>query len=196
MIIKKIIPVAVVVLTFVFSTVAVSSAGFLEDLKKKIPSDIPIKKNKRLSEGTVIDGLKEALSVSTKKAVKKTSKTNGYFKNPKIKIPLPPKIERVGVTLRKAGLDKQVDDFVLSMNRAAEKAAPKAAAIFVDAIKDMSFDDARGILNGGDRAATEYFQRTSGTKIADEFRPVVTSAMDSVGVTKKFKELMGLYNSF
>ncbi|MCK4846275.1 MAG: DUF4197 domain-containing protein [Deltaproteobacteria bacterium] len=184
---------AVIIFSFGFSTLGVSSAGFLEDLKKELPIELPIKTNRGLSESTVIDGLKEALSVSTRKAVKKTSRAGGYFKNPKIKIPLPPKIKKVGATLRKVGLNKEVDEFILSMNRAAEKAAPKAAAIFVKAIKGMSFDDARAILGGNETAATEYFQRRSGAEIADEFRPVVTSAMNKVGVTKKFKELMGLY---
>ncbi|MCK5237010.1 MAG: DUF4197 domain-containing protein [Deltaproteobacteria bacterium] len=190
---KKITIMAVSALMLTVSIVTVSCAGFLDELKKELPMDLSIGQEKGLNERTIIDGLKEALSVSTENAVKTTSKTNGYFKNPEIKIPIPPKIEKVGETLRKAGFNKQVDEFILSMNRAAEKAAPKAASIFVDAIKRMSFDDARGILDGGDTAATEYFQRKSSVKIADEFRPVITEAMDSVGATKNFKKIMDIY---
>lgn len=194
---NKITLIAVTAFLFLTSVVTISCAGFLDDLNEKlpieIPTELPIKTEKGLSKETIIDGLKEALSVSTEKAVKKTSKTDGYFKNAKIKIPLPPKVKKIGSTLRKAGFSKKVDEFVLSMNRAAEKAAPRAAAIFIDAIKDMSFDDARAILDGGDTAATEYFQRKSSAEIADAFRPVITTAMNSVGVTKKFKELTTLY---
>jgi hypothetical protein len=108
---------------------------------------------------------------------------------------MPEKIQKVADVLRKVGYQKEVDDFILSMNRAAEKAAPMATSYFVGAIKEMSFDDARKILNGGDTAATEFFKRKTSDKIAASFKPVVSSSMNEVGVTKKYKDMMGKYES-
>jgi enolase len=109
---------------------------------------------------------------------------------------MPEKIQKVADILGKVGYQKQVDDFVLSMNRAAEKAAPQATSIFVDAIKGMTIEDARKILNGGDTAATEFFKSKTHDKIYDVFKPIVSSSMDEVGVTRSYKEMMGKYESF
>ncbi len=146
-------------------------------------------------ENTVISGLKEALSIGTGNAVKLVSQVDGYFGNEMIKILLPEKFEKMGSTLGKIGYQKLIDDFVLSMNRAAEKAAPQAASIFVKAIKEMSFQDARGILAGGDTAATEYFKEKTSDEIHGVFKPVISSAMNEVGVTMTFKSMMDKYTS-
>jgi len=146
-------------------------------------------------DSTVVSGLKEALSLGTDKAVKNVSRIDGYFGNEIIKILMPEKIQKVADVLRKVGYQKEVDDLILSMNRAAEKAAPMATSYFVGAIKEMSFDDARKILNGGDTAATEFFKRKTSDKIAASFKPVVSSSMNEVGVTKKYKDMMGKYES-
>lgn len=146
-------------------------------------------------EGTAASGLKEALSIGTENAVKDVSRVDGYFGNPAIKILMPENIQKVADVLGKVGYRKEVDDFVLSMNRAAEKAAPRALSIFVDAIKEMTFYDARGILEGGDTAATEFFKRKTHDKLYSAFRPVVSSRMDEVGVTRYYKEMMGKYES-
>jgi len=177
-------------LVFVFST-TIAAAGLLEDVMKNIggPS------RGEPDEGTIISGLKEALSIGTDKAVKNVSQVDGYFGNQVIKILMPEKIQRVADILGKVGYQKQVDDFVLSMNRAAEKAAPKAASIFVDAIKGMTIEDARKILNGGDTAATEFFKDKTHDKIYDAFKPIVSSSMNEVGVTLSYKEMMGKYES-
>ena len=106
-----------------------------------------------LTESEIINGLKEALEIGTGKAVKRVSKVDGYYKNPKIKIPLPNAVQKVETLLRTAGYGPKVDAFELSMNRAAERAAPEAKAIFWDAIKQMKFEDARKILNGRDNEA-------------------------------------------
>ena len=97
--------------------------------------------------------------------------------------------------LSKMGMRKQIDEFILSMNRAAEKAAPKAKPIFIAAVKEMSFQDARNILDGGNTAATEYFQGKTSTKLSDAFKPVISSSMDKVGVTKSYKALKNKYLS-
>jgi hypothetical protein len=133
--------------------------------------------------------------VGTGKAVTETSKTDGFFANQAIRILLPEKVRGVGDFLGKAGYQKEVDDFVLSMNRAAEKAAPQARSIFVDAIRQMTVEDARKILEGGDTAATEYFRgRTSG-KLHEAFRPIVSSSMDEVGTARSYKEMMGKFTA-
>jgi RNA binding exosome subunit len=146
-------------------------------------------------DSTVVSGLKEALSLGTDNAVKNVSRMDGYFGNEIIKILMPEKIQKVADMLRKVGYQKEVDDFILSMNRAAEKAAPMATSYFVGAIKEMSFDDARKILNGGDTAATEFFKRKTSDKIAASFKPVVSSSMNEVGVTKAYKAMTDRYTS-
>jgi hypothetical protein len=142
-----------------------------------------------------IAGLKEALSIGTGHAVTATSKTNGYFGNQAIKILMPEKIQKVADLLGRMGYQKEVDDFVLSMNRAAEKAAPQAKSIFIDAIHQMTFEDARKILGGSDTAATEYFKSKTSGKLYEAFRPIVSSSMNEVGTTRSYKEMMGKYTS-
>lgn len=143
----------------------------------------------------IIAGLKEALSIGTGNAVTATSKTNGYFGNKAIKILMPDKIQKVADVLGRVGYQKEVDDFVLSMNRAAEKAAPRAKAIFIDAIHQMTVEDARKILDGGDTAATEYFKARTSGKLYEAFQPIVSSSMNEVGTTRSYKEMMGKYTA-
>jgi len=141
-------------------------------------------------EKTVADGLKEALTVGTGKAVELVSKQDGYFANPKIKIPLPEKVQKTEKMLRKVGLSKQVDEFVLTMNRAAEKAAPVAKDIFIGAVKEMTITDAIKILRGGDTAATDYFRSKTNDKLYVSFKPTVSKAVMEVGVTKAYQQLV------
>jgi hypothetical protein len=181
----------VVLLTLLFA-VSFCYAGFLDDIFKKTPF---LSSKQELDEGTVISGLKEALSIGTDKAVKEVSKIDGYLGNEAIKILMPENIQKVADVLRKVGYQKPVDDFILSMNRAAEKAAPKAAAYFVDSVKRMTFEDAKKILNGGDTAATDFFKSKTYDKLFSDFKPAISSSMDEVGVTRSYKEMMGKYTS-
>jgi len=112
-----------------------------------------------------------------------------------IKVLMPEKIQKVADVLSKVGYQKEVDEFILSMNRAAEKAAPKAASFFVGAIKEMSIDDARGILNGGDTAATEFFRKKTHDQIYEAFKPIISTSMDEVGATRSYKNMMSKYES-
>jgi hypothetical protein len=128
--------------------------------------------------------------VGTGNAVALTGRPDGYFRNETIKILMPPKLRAVERGLRTAGLGRQIDDFILSMNRAAERSAPLAKDIFWSAIRDMSFDDARHILGGGDTAATEYFRGKTSDELAIAFRPVVEHAMNEVGASRRWDELM------
>jgi len=139
---------------------------------------------------TVAAGLKEALTIGSQNAVTAGSQADGYFKNPVIKIPLPEKIQKVEKPLRKVGLSKQVDEFILTMNRAAEKAAPQAKDIFVGAVKEMTIPDAINILRGGDTAATDYMRSKTYDKLYGVFKPTVTQAVMSVGVTKAYANLV------
>jgi hypothetical protein len=108
---------------------------------------------------------------------------------------MPEKIQKVADVLKMAGYQKEVDDFILSMNRAAEKAAPQATSYFIDAIKGMTFEDATKILNGGDTAATQFFKSKTQDKLYTSFKPVISSSMNEVGVTRSYKEMMGQYES-
>ncbi|MGB3427298.1 MAG: DUF4197 domain-containing protein [Burkholderiaceae bacterium] len=146
-------------------------------------------------EKTNAAGIKEALAVGTERAVKSLSQVNGYFGNAAVKILMPSTIQKVADVARMAGYQKQVDEFVLSMNRAAEAAAPQAARYFGDAIRDMTLEDARGILTGGDTAATEFFRRKTHDKLYAAFKPVVSKKVDEVGTTRAYKDMMGRYTS-
>ncbi len=150
-----------------------------------------LSKTTRLSDDKIASGLKEALQVGTSNAVKSTGRVDGYFGNPDIKILLPENVRRLDKGLRAVGYGPQVDQFVLSMNRAAEKAAPAARQIFLDAILQMSFDDVRGIYKGGDTAATDYFRNKTSDQLAQAFRPIVEQATSDVGVTEQYKKLVG-----
>jgi len=147
------------------------------------------------SDAKIASGLKEALQIGTQNAVNLTGKTDGYFQNHAIKILMPEKLRTLESGLRVVGYGPQVDEFVLSMNRAAERAAPSAKQIFWDAIGAMTFDDARKILGGSDTAATAYFRAKTSEKLAAAFRPVVEQATNEVGVTRQYKELVGRYQA-
>jgi hypothetical protein len=141
------------------------------------------------SEGRIVEGLKEALQVGTKNAVETVSKMDGYYKNPRIRIPLPGAVQKAEKVLRGVGYGAQVDAFLLSMNRAAEKAAPQAQSLFWDAVKQMSFEDARKILQGRENEATLYFKDRTWQKLDQAFKPIVHSTMSDVGVTRSYQEL-------
>ena len=148
-----------------------------------------------LSDVKIGSGLKDALKVGTENAVGLTGKTDGYFLNQAIKILMPEKLRTMESGLRMVGYGPQVDEFVLSMNRAAEQAAPHAKKIFWDAVGEMTFDDAQKILNGPQTAATDYFKGKTTDKLTVAFRPVVDQAMNEVGVTRQYKELIGQFQA-
>ena len=144
-----------------------------------------------LSDSQIGSGLKEALAVGTQKAVKLVSAPGGYLDNAAIRIPLPKDVQPAQRLLRDAGQGARVDNFVASMNHAAESAAPEAAGIFSDAVKAMTIDDARRLLNGGDTSITDYFKEKTSDKLAVAFRPHVVAAMKTNGVADKFQALQG-----
>ena len=146
-------------------------------------------------DATVVSGLKEALAVATAKAVTEVGRVDGYFSNQAIKILLPERFQKVAQTLNMLGFQKEVDAFVLSMNRAAEHAAPKAEPYFSKAVKEMTFEDATGILKGGDTAATEYFKAKTYSQLYEAFKPDVAASMNEAGVTRSYKAMMEKYQA-
>ncbi len=147
-----------------------------------------------LDESTVAAGLKEALRIGTERSTASTSKPDGFYKNALIRIALPEQYDGVAKTLNSIGLGSYVDDFERSMNRAAERASGEAIDVFWSAITQMSISDAFGILNGGDTAATDYFRRTTTASLTARFQPIVTSAMEEVGVYNIYNDLVATYN--
>jgi hypothetical protein len=162
-------------------------AGFFDDLAPVL--GVVSGPGNNLDDTTIAKGLKEALSTGTTRAVKAVSQRDGYFSNDLIKILLPEKIRSTADLLGKFGFQQEVDDFVLSMNRAAEKAAPKATEHFTTALKAMTFDDARAILQGDATSATQYFRQKTGDKIYADFKPVVVANMKDVGVTRNYTQM-------
>lgn len=146
-------------------------------------------------EARTAAGLKEALQVGVGNAVNLTGQVDGYFKNQAIKILMPKQLQTLEKGLRAVGYGPKVDEFVLSMNRAAEKAAPQAREIFVGAIHEMTFADAGKILTGGDTAATDYFKAKTTDRLTAAFRPTVEKAMSETGVTSQYKDLVGRFKA-
>jgi hypothetical protein len=172
------------------SGLSAQAAGF-EDILRSFGS-IP---KSSVDEDTTAAGLREALAVGTQNAVKSLSRPGGYFGNELVKILMPEKLRNVTEVLGKIGFQQQVDEFVLSMNRAAEKAAPQAASIFGEAIRNMSFDDARKILTGGDTSATDFFREKTRDRLYDAFKPIIASRMGEVGTTRAYQDMIGKYES-
>jgi hypothetical protein len=136
-------------------------------------------------------GLKEALTQGAGKAVDLLGKENGFLGNEKVKIPLPGKLEKAAEMMRSFGMGKYVDELETTMNRAAEAAVPEAKKLLVDSIKGMSLQDAKGILTGGDNAATEYFRRTTAAPLGEKFKPIVQKAIAKVKLAKKYDKFAG-----
>jgi len=142
----------------------------------------------------VTAGLKEALKVGIKNAVAESSKTNGFYNNALVKIPIPAEAKKLDQTLRDLGMGKLMDDFELSLNRAAEEASAKAVDVFVHSISQMTLDDAVGIWQGADDAATQYLKRTSTDKLEAEFKPIAKNAIEKVHVTQYWDDAAKVYN--
>ena len=146
-----------------------------------------------LSDAKIGSGLQEALKIGTQNAVVQTGEVNGFLMDKAIKILMPKPLQNMEKPLRLVGYGPQIDEFVVGMNRAAEKSVPFAKDIFWEAIGQMSFDDARKILAGGDTAATDYFKAKTSTKLQTAFRPSVEEVMGQVGVNRQYNELIGRY---
>jgi Protein of unknown function (DUF4197) len=147
-----------------------------------------------LTNTEVIGGLKEALTVGTNNSTALTSKLDGFYKNPEIFIPFPPEVQKVKEKVEMLGMKKQVDDFVMTMNRAAETASKEAAPIFINAITSMTISDGFAILKGENNAATNYLRQKTSSQLRVKFNPVVKNAIGEVGVTKYWNPIITTYN--
>lgn len=143
-----------------------------------------------LASDEVTAGLKEALSKGVEKAIESLGKEDGFLKNLNVKIPMPDNLKKVEKTLRTLRQDKMADEFVATINRAAEKAVPEAAAVLGESIKKMSIADAKTILNGPKDAATQYFRKSSETNLYSRFLPIVKNATSATGVTSAYKQMI------
>lgn len=142
-----------------------------------------------LSEGRIVDGLKQALEVASRKVVDRVGQPGGYLQDPTIHIPLPDYLQQVRPTLSMLGMGNLLDEVETRLNRGAEQAAPEAQRLFVDAITAMTIEDARGILEGPNDAATQYFRRTMGPDLRETFRPIVARELEQAGAVAAVQEV-------
>ena len=133
-------------------------------------------------------GLKSALEQGSSAAVDLLGKTDGFLGNKAVKIPLPGSLKKYEKLMRSVGMGKYADELILTMNRAAEAAVPEAKKLFVDAIKKMSVQDAKGILTGGQTSGTDYFKRTTSGQLREKFLPIVKSATAKVQLAETYNE--------
>jgi len=147
-----------------------------------------------LTSAEVAEGLKEALIKGISNGSDIVSRLDGYYQNPQIKIPFPPDVKKVEDKLRQIGFGKDVDNFVMTLNRGAEDAASEAKPIFISAIKSMTIQDAWGILKGNDDAATQYLKRTTTDQLRAKFKPVIQNSLNKVNATKYYGEIVTRYN--
>jgi hypothetical protein len=166
-----------------------------QQILKTIEQNVP-NANGQLSTSEIASGLKEALEVGAQNSSNQLSALDGFFKNAAIKILLPPEAQKVEKTLRDVGMGNLVDKAILSVNRAAEDAAKSAAPIFIDAIKQMTIQDAVGILQGGDFAATNYLKSKTTTALVAAFKPVIENSLSKVSATKYWSDVFNTYNKF
>ena len=166
-----------------------------KDLKKaaeKVNKEL-IKGN-TFSEEEAANALKETLNKGTEKGVSVLSVKDGYFANPKVKIPFPKNATKVADKLKQLGMQKKVEEVILSINRAAEDAAISAKPIFVNAIKKMSIKDAIGIVKGDKTSGTDYLNKNTNTALVTAFKPIIKSSLDKVNATKHWESVMTTYN--
>ena len=186
-----------IVTAFLFSFLAgcAGSGSTLDELAKTAETALGGGQAGGLSSADITAGLKEALTKGSSEVVGQLGQRGGFAKDPVVRIPLPSTLVKARDFASKVGLEKSFDDLQLRLNRAAELATPKAKQLFVGAIRDMSVQDARGILQGPDNAATTYFRGKTGPAIKSEMRPLVDSALAEVGAVQSFNALLQQYRS-
>jgi hypothetical protein len=171
----------------------ISNAQILKGLLKKATTLVT--ENKQgLSQDDIANGLKEALTIGAEKGCVNLSKPDGFFKNAALKILMPPEAQKIENTIRSIGLNQLADDFILSLNRAAEDACNTAAPIFVKAIKDITISDGINILRGNDTAATNYLRTKTQTELLASFSPIIKTSLDKVEATKNWEKIISVYN--
>jgi hypothetical protein len=201
----------IVAITFVMSNYAVAQID-LNKIKHQVEQEAPVIQKQvenlpqtvtggnsgnaigSLTDSEIIQGLKEALTKGSGIASQALNKVDGYYQNPKVKIPFPQDVTKVANALREVGYGKKVDEFELTLNRSAEQAAKEAAPIFSNAVTQMSFSDAKSILTGPDTAATGYLRKTTYNSLFKSFSPHITKALGNNQATSKWTEITTIYN--
>jgi hypothetical protein len=148
-----------------------------------------------LSNTDIAAGLRQALDLGIDKQVTKLTQKDGFFRNELVKIVLPEELQKVDKGLRKIGLGSLADEGLKVLNRAAEDAVKEATPIFVNAVKDITFDDAKSILLGNDKAATDYLTTKTQTELYSKFQPVINNSFTKVGADKIWRNLINKYNA-
>jgi hypothetical protein len=185
----------------VFISSAQGLKGLVKSVSKKDSSTLgkiagKVSGSKALTNDDIIGGLKEALNVGTQKGTEKLSAVDGFFKDAAIKILMPEEAKKAENKLRMMGMGKQVDNAILSMNRAAEEAAKSASPVFINAIKGITIQDGFSILKGGDFAATDYLKSKTVASLTEAFRPSIEAALKKADATKCWNTVFTTYNKF
>jgi len=188
---QPVVPFALVI----FLSACGGTGPTLNDITKTAETVLGGSQSGLLSNADITAGLKEALTKGSTAVVGKLGQQNGFSNDPAIRIPLPKTLQSARNYASQIGLEKSFDDLELRLNRAAELATPKAKSLFVGAIKDMSVQDAKGILNGPSDAATSYFRGKTGPSIKTAMRPLVDNALAQVGAVQSFNQLLQQYNA-
>jgi hypothetical protein len=166
------------------------SCAEMQQVLEQLPQQTGI-----LSQAEMGNGLKEALNNGITKQVSKLTATDGFFRNEAVKILLPEELQKVDTKLRQLGMTKLADDGLRILNRAAEDAVKEATPIFVDAVKQMTFTDAKNILLGNESSATNYLQTSTSTALYGKFNPVIKNSFAKVGADKIWTQIITKYNS-
>jgi len=188
---KSILCSLIVVAAVLTAVSPTKGSDFFDFFRRKGGAGVSTSRNELsgLSQDQMIGALKEALSQGVEKAVLSLGREDGFLKDVGVKIPVPENLQVVEKTLRTLGQDKLADEFVTTMNRAAERAVPEAAAVLSDSVRQMSISDAKEILTGTNNAATQYFRRTSETNLYQRLLPIVQKATKETGVTSAYKKM-------
>jgi hypothetical protein len=165
------------------------SCAELNQMAGQMPTNVP------LSQQDIGNGLKEALTKGINTQVQSLAQTNGFFNNDAVRILLPEELRVVDTRLRQMGMSSLADDGLRILNRAAEEAVKEATPIFIDAVRQMTWQDARNILMGNQRAATSYLEQTTRAALYQKFNPVIQQNFRKVGADKIWENIINQYNA-
>lgn len=173
--------------------------GALEKGTTSQSSPNPVSSNNSLDQlkpAEINSGLKEALTRGSEAAVAQLGKPDGFFGNEALRIPLPSSLQKAEKAMRMIGMGNQADELILAMNRAAEAAVPEAKTLLIKSVREMSLEDAKGILAGGDTAATDFFRRKTETPLTKRFGPIVKKTTDRAGLAQQYNKYAGTAAQF
>lgn len=182
--------------SLVVLALALAISPLFTEAQITVPKLLSKKSGSGVSQDEAGQGVKEALIQGVTNAVLNLNKTDGFFGSDVYKMFLPPDAKKIETTLRKAGMGAQVDEAILSINRGAEEAVAFAKPIFLDAIKELTIQDALKLVTGGKDAATQYFRQKTTEKLVAAFTPSVQASLDKVGATKHYTDIVTTYNKF